>query len=1033
MPRDATSWLIGGGEMARVIQARDWSSTPLGPIARWPQSLRTTVSLVQASLSPISLVWGPGHTQIYNDGYWPICGAKHPTAMGQDFRACWASAFPVIGEAYDTAWSGRSGYLEKMRMFLDRYGFLEETWFTFSFSPITDESGRVAGLFHPVTELTGQMLSERRTQTVRDLLIRTATARTREQALWLAADVLVDANLDVPFAVLYLVDDSGARARRVAVAGLSDALAGPEVVELDGVHAPWALSEALRTGRTVELDDVRARIAEPVGPYPELPSRAMILPIRGAGHTAPVALIVAGVSARLTLTDAYRVFYDLLAGAVGSALAHARALEDERRKADVLAELDRAKTTFFSNVSHEFRTPLTLILGPLEDELAGGAALPLPTRERLGTMHRNGLRLLRLVNTLLDFSRIEGGKFRAAFEPVDLAVETGQLAGVFRSAIEHAGLTLNVDCPPLPAPIYVDREMWEKIVLNLLSNALKHTAAGGITVAQHSETDCVTLRVIDTGIGIAADELPHVFERFHRVQGAWSRVHEGTGIGLALVRELARTMSGDVAITSTEGTGTVVAVTIKTGTTHIPADQLSPAVERTPGRGRAAFIDEALHWTPNARPPEAGAAPSLPADAPRVVWADDNADMRAYVTRLLSEHFHVIPVANGAEALAAAREQLPDLILSDVMMPVLDGFGLVAALRADPRTQAVPVVLVSARAGTEASSEGIDAGADDYLIKPFAARELIARVRTHVALGRMRRAWAAELERSNRELEAFSYSVSHDLRAPLRAIDSIAETMIDDESLSTDERRTLLGDMHRCVQRMREITEDLLTLSQVSRGLVRREPVDVTALARRVVADLRLGEPGRAIEVRIAGGMTALADRRLLALALENVIGNAWKFTSKQPRAEMVIECDAAGVFLVRDNGAGFDMAGSAQLFEPFQRLHGSDEFEGTGIGLAIVRRIVERHGGRVWAEAEIDRGATIRFTLGPAPTAPGALRGSVDRRAGDLSSDAATGIVARPRWRAAEGTQNPEHSDPADVTPRPSPMPGTPEARGPR
>ena len=952
--------------MAKVIKAKDWSTTPLGPIARWPQSLRTTVSLVQASSSPISLIWGPAHTQIYNDGYWPICGAKHPAAMGQDFRECWASAFPVIGEAYVTAWSGHSAYLETMRMFLDRHGFLEETWFTFSFSPITDESGCVGGLFHPVTELTGQMLSERRTQTIRDLAIRAATGRTREQALWLAADVLVDQNLDVPFAVLYLVDDGGTRARRIALAGISARATGPELVDLDRAGAPWALAEAFRSGQAVELDDMSTRVAEPVGPYAELPRRALVLPIRQAGRESPAALLVAGVSARLALTDGYRVFYDLLAGAVGTAITNARAMEDERRKADELAELDRAKTAFFSNVSHEFRTPLTLILGPLEDELADGAALSVPRRERLSTMHRNSLRLLRLVNALLDFSRIEAGRLRAVFEPVDLAIETSELASVFRSAIEKAGLTLTVRCPPLPAPIYIDREMWEKVVLNLLSNALKHTATGGITVAQHWDGDRVTLRVIDSGIGIVAHELPRAFERFHRVQGAWSRSLEGTGIGLALVRELARALGGDVSLASTVGVGTIATVFVKTGAAHLPADQVSQAAERTPSRMRAAFVEEALLWTPDAPNTVSSGLRERPPDAPRVVWADDNADMRAYVTRLLSDHFEVIPVADGARALQVVREQLPDLVLSDVMMPQLDGFGLLAALRADPRTHTVPVILLSARAGAEASAEGMDAGADDYLIKPFAARELIARVRTHVALGRMRRAWATELERANRELEAFGYSVSHDLSAPLRAIDGYTQSLLEHDTLGAAERRELLQLVQRNAQRMREIINDLFALSQVSRGELRREPVDITALARRIMADLRLREPARVVEVRVPAGMIATADRRLVALALENLLGNAWKFTSKQARAEIAIDCEDSGTFAIRDNGAGFDMAHSAQLFEPFQRLHGRDEFEGTGIGLAIVRRVVERHGGRVSAQAEIGRGATFRITFSP-------------------------------------------------------------------
>jgi signal transduction histidine kinase len=975
MARSRADWLAGGGEMARTIKAKDWSQTPLGPIETWPQSLRTTVSLVQASHSPISLVWGPGHTQIYNDGYWPICGAKHPTSMGQDFRECWASTFPVIGEAYESAWAGRSAYLEKMRMFLDRFGFLEETWFTFSFSPIADESGGIGGLFHPVTELTGQMLSERRTRTLRDLAIRATGANTGDEALQRAAAVLADDNLDIPFAMFYLVDDAGKQARRSALAGIAADAAGPEVIDLDGAASPWSIAEAYRSGGVIELDDVTARLRDPVGPYPEIPRHAFVLPIRQAGNPSPAAIVVAGVSARLLVTDAYRVFFELVAVAVGTAVANARTLEVEHQKAEALAELDRAKTAFFSNVSHEFRTPLTLILGPLEEELAERVApLPVARRARLETVYRNSLRLLKLVNTLLDFSRIEAGRLRATYEPVDLATETIHLAGVFRSAVEKAGLTLAIDCPPLPMPVYVDREMWENIVLNLLSNALKHTRAGAITVALCWHGDHVALEVADTGIGIAAHDLPHLFSRFHRVKGAWSRSHEGTGIGLALVRELAVTLGGAVEVASTEGVGSVFTVTIKTGSAHLSVDQLQTHAPPGSPTG-AAFVEEASHWSPDPPAP----APRAPerGPRPRVVWADDNADMRAYVTTLLEDQFDIVPVADGAAALREIQERLPDLVLTDIMMPQLDGYELLAALRAAPETRTLPVILLSARAGAESAVEGLDAGADDYLIKPFSAQELIARVRTHVALSRARRAWTSQLEQANQELEAFSYSVSHDLRAPVRAIDGFSQILLEDHAGALDASGVdCLQRINANAHRMSRIIDDLLVLSKVGREELRSEPVDVTAIARRIIADLRAAAPARRVEVEVAEGLVATGDARMATIVLENLLANAWKFTGKRTDAAIAIDHEGGGVFVVRDNGAGFDTASSARMFEPFRRLHSQAEFAGTGIGLAIVQRIIERHGGRIWAHGVIDEGATIRFTLEPAPhPAAGARR----------------------------------------------------------
>ncbi|HUR41935.1 MAG TPA: ATP-binding protein [Verrucomicrobiae bacterium] len=402
---------------------------------------------------------------------------------------------------------------------------------------------------------------------------------------------------------------------------------------------------------------------------------------------------------------------------------------EERNAA--LAEIDQAKTVFFSNASHELRTPLTLILGPLEDALSRpeGAL----SGETLALAHRNAVRLLKLVNALLDFARIEGGRLQPHVQPTDIAELTTQLAAVFAVAVEKAGLTLTVDAPPGGDPVDVDRDMWEKIVLNLLSNAFKFTLDGGITLRLHREGGHVVLVVSDTGVGIDAALLPRVFERFFRVPGSGGRTHEGFGIGLAMIQELVRLHGGTIEAASEPGRGSTFTVRLPVRHGQAGPERRS---ERRAGTLAHAFGQEAAGWLPEAastRPAAAG-----PAERARVLLADDNADMRAYVDGLLSEHWTVESFADGKALLAAARRQPPDLVLTDIMMPVLDGFGLLRELRADDRTRDVPVILLSARSGPEAVAEGLESGADDYLIKPFAARELVARVRTHLELSRLR-------------------------------------------------------------------------------------------------------------------------------------------------------------------------------------------------------------------------------------------------------------------------------------------------------
>jgi signal transduction histidine kinase len=942
-----------------------------------------------ASSFPINVIWGPGYVQIWNEGYAGVCGEKHPGDLGSDYRECWASAWPAIGQAFEAACTGETAFLENQPMFLDRNGYLEETSFTFSLSPIRDETGHVVGLFHPVTETTPRMLSERRTRTLRDLASCAADARDVPAATKRSLDVLAGAQLDLPLLLLYLIDDDDRCARLVGNCGLEPGQAiSPRVIDLAEPDSDGPVARVLREGETMRLTDLASEFgAVHAGPFPEPLEQALLVPVMPPGVERPMGVLVAGLSTRLPHDETYLGFVDLVGAGITSAFANAVAYEQERRRAEALAEIDSAKTEFFSNVSHEFRTPLTLMLGPLEDELADSHGLAPLRRERLETAHRNSLRLLRLVNSLLDFSRIESGRVKGSYIPTDLAAYTTDLASQFRSTVERAGLRLVVDCEPLPEPVLVDRDMWEKLVLNLLSNAFKHTFQGGIAVTLKWCCDSAELAVTDTGVGIAADELSRLFERFHRVKDASSRSFEGTGIGLALVQEIAQLHGGHVMVESQPGRGSRFTARVRAGRSHLPADQIADAVGPPVTSGLAvAYSDEAMRWLTSEDSPassEADGTAERPASddgAPRtrVLVADDNEDMRTHLRRLLEPHFEVTAVSDGAAALKIALAEPPDLVLSDVMMPQLDGFGLLAALREDERTRTVPVIMLSARAGEEAALDGIEAGADDYLVKPFTARELIARVSGSLALARLRRETAERLEVVNRELAAATHAkneflsrMSHELRTPLNAVIGFGQLLeLDDLDPSQHEG---VEQILKAGRHLLALINEVLDISRIESGTMSMslEPVHLGSVLAEALSLIRpladeaqvrlIPDPAELAEVHV------LADHQRLKQVVINLLSNAVKYNRRG--GEISACCNElldGGVELaIADSGRGMSAEQLERLFDPFDRLGAErTDIEGTGLGLALSMRLVEAMGGTIKAESQPETGTTMRVKL---------------------------------------------------------------------
>lgn len=710
-----------GGKAIDLINSIDWSSTALGERTTWPQSLQSALSICINSNFPIAIYWGKELVLLYNDAWSPIPGSKHPWAMGKPAIEVWPEIWDDIDPQFKKAFNGMPGGSRDALLPMQRHGYTEECYFDFTFTPIHGESGKVEGIFNAVIETTYRVINERRSFLLQKLSDSVNSALDDHVVFEKVNAVLSHAKEDVPFYFIYQIDEQ----KKIKLKISSD--------HERHLQAMWPVDEVIN-GHTARITDLTPYLkAIPAGHWPEPPHEAVIVPLK-ANDGRIFGFLVGGVSSRRVLDKEYKNFYESIATIIGGELNTIRSIKSERKRAEALAQIDRAKTTFFNNISHEFRTPLTLMLSPLESVLASPESLTDNQKEDLTVIHRNALRLQKLVNSLLDFSRIEAGRMEANFEAVDLSRLTSDLANSFRDTIERAGITFDVNVDKIE-DAYVDVDLWEKIVLNLVSNAFKYTERGRIEVLLKDTGSSVILSVKDTGIGINEEDKKRIFERFYRVNNLAGRSQEGTGIGLAMVRELVQLHQGQARVESEPEKGSVFFVTIPKRNSSVGEN----VVRREQGSAlRSSFIEEVATWDQkeNGQPLNLTAQkPSLP----KILVADDNRDMREYIARLLTNHFNVFTASNGEDAFSLAIELQPDLIISDVMMPRLDGFGLLKKLRASFVARNTPIIFLSARAGEEAKVEGINAGANDYLVKPFSAKELFARVSNQIIIARTRR------------------------------------------------------------------------------------------------------------------------------------------------------------------------------------------------------------------------------------------------------------------------------------------------------
>jgi len=648
--------------------------------------------------------------------------------------------------------------------------------------------------------------------------------------------------------------------------------------------------------------------------------------------------------------------------------------EEERSRVHALAELDRAKTIFVNNISHEFRTPLTLMIGPIQallDECTN------TQRVELDSLHRNAKRLLKLVNALLDFSSIEAGRYDARFVATDLCSFTREICSLFRSAIEKEGLAFEVQCENISEPAFVDRDMWEKVVLNLVSNAFKFTLSGKITVLVRQSDRNFLLSVADTGAGIPSAEQGELFQRFKRLKSQSARTHEGTGIGLAMVLELVKLHGGEISVKSTEGAGSEFTVQIPRGNAHLPQESLVSEEIVFESNYAQAFLEEANSWG-SAKSADLEVVASSEQLNQHILIVDDNADMRAYLLRLLSPLWSAEAAPNGKAALSAAERRLPDLIVADIMMPDMDGFELLRQIRADDTLKTVPVVFLSARAGDEARAEGLEAGANDYLVKPFTARELYARV---IAL-LQQRLFSFNLERAvderTRALELalqaksrFLTTVSHEVRTPMAGVIGLVELI--KHTTAEDETRNMAEAAFESSKRLLQILNDLLEASKLQAARITLEMRNFAV--RPLLAELvQLVKPEvekkqLKIDFLVSPELPEMVcgDELRVRQILLNLLFNAVKFTDSgeiRIAAELVSwEDDILRLKLsVADTGIGISEEQQKQLFQPFVQANDSiaRNYGGTGLGLSICRDLVELMGGQIGVTSVVDRGSTF-------------------------------------------------------------------------
>jgi signal transduction histidine kinase/CheY-like chemotaxis protein len=719
MPSDL---FVGDGEAVRLMRGIDWSATSLGPPELWPNSVRTVLPMMLRSRFAMRVLWGRDDLlMIYNDAYRPVLGAsKHPAAMGRPIRESFQELWHIVGPMFARVLDGESIALEDTQLPLDRHGYLEESYFTLSYSPLAADDGAIAGVLGVVHETTERVLADRRLRTLRELS-GSALAATPAEAAHEAIAVLARNPYDVPFAMLYMIGDAGSRVELVASCNVAAELA-PSRVRLDGdpTAASWPLAAMPPAFTQMPIDaalDVRGTA------YPERVTSAVVAPMFAPGVAQPNAYLVVGVNPRRALDEPYRTFLELAAEQIAVSISNALAADErtqliarERAAREDAERSNRAKDEFLAIVSHELRNPMSAVLGWTR-MLLGGDLPPDKQRRALETIERNALNQAQLIEDLLDVSRVVSGKLRLEVAPLSFEEVVRAAIDSARPALDAKQLRLNTVIDTAAVALMGDAVRLQQVVWNLLANAAKFTPKGGsIRIVITRVDSVIELEVTDSGKGISPDVLPYVFERFKQGDSSTTRTYGGLGLGLAISKSIVEMHGGTITARSDgEGRGATFVV-------RLPVSPVRKA-EIAPPRPHAMRLEY---------PPEIAGL--------HVLVVDDDADGRDMLAAILTEGGTRVSTASSvAEAIAQFDRDRPDVLISDIGMPGEDGYALIRKVRARPPEAggSVPAASLTAYASTEDRRRALLAGFNMHVPKPIDPGELVAVV---ASLGRFSRA-----------------------------------------------------------------------------------------------------------------------------------------------------------------------------------------------------------------------------------------------------------------------------------------------------